>query len=709
MPGRLMMTSFGWNDPGGGTTVPRLAAAELVRRGWDVTVFHAATQATPSQIPYELVEWEEDGVRLIGVHNRQHLLFDFGHPTRELDDPPITTAFAQALDRLQPDVVHFHNLHNLGAALIDTAASRGLPAYFTTHNYWLICPRVYLLTGSLDICPGPGDGGRCAPCVGSHDVYGHQRRLGEIRARANTGITKILAVSDAVRAALLGAGYAPNLVDVVRQAMPHEASIWESVGRDRGLGRVRERLTVAFLGSAYPHKGPQLLIEAAQLTAASLDVRIIGEVPPQFEERLRALDRRGAVTFSGRFDPSQIGQLLREVDVAVLPSMWWDCAPLAAAECLAARTPLVVPELGGLPESIRDGVDGLIFNALDAADLARVLDRLDAEPGLLEQLQTNITAPRPFSEYVDALEDYYSEAGRAGTLATDVIAANADRPPPAAVRWQGDHGLPTSLSIINDRISERLEPPLQRVRADGSAIDRPLPHPASVEVHQQWPPELTEPGSGRLAAIVPWEFGSVPENWVEQIGRNVDELWVPSEFVRGMYVADGVAPERIFAIPNGVDLTVFSPGDRDPHTQAQPTRFLFVGGLIWRKGPDLLLEAFKRAFPGRDDVELVIKDFGAEGIYRGGAREPFHEHVASGRSTAPVAAQRRAEQRPASRAVPLLRRPRAPIQGRGLRNAGPRGDGLRASGDRHGRRSDRRVLPSRGGMAHPLDADDDQR
>ena len=89
-----MMTSFGWNDPGGGTTVPRLAAAELARRGWDVTVFHAATQATPSQIPYELVEWEEDGVRLIGVHNRQHLLFDFGHPTRELDDPPITTAFA---------------------------------------------------------------------------------------------------------------------------------------------------------------------------------------------------------------------------------------------------------------------------------------------------------------------------------------------------------------------------------------------------------------------------------------------------------------------------------------------------------------------------------------------------------------------------------------------------------------------------------------
>ncbi len=43
---RLLMTAFGWNDSGGGTTVPRLAAKELARRGWDVTVFHAAAAPT---------------------------------------------------------------------------------------------------------------------------------------------------------------------------------------------------------------------------------------------------------------------------------------------------------------------------------------------------------------------------------------------------------------------------------------------------------------------------------------------------------------------------------------------------------------------------------------------------------------------------------------------------------------------------------------
>ncbi len=214
-------------------------------------------------------------------------------------------------------------------------------------------------------------------------------------------------------------------------------------------GRLGEQLTVAFLGSAYPHKGPQLLIEAAQRTRANLRVRILGEVPERFAAQLRALDRRGVAELEGAFAPSEIAALLEGVDAVVLPSMWWDCAPLAAAEAQAARVPLVVPRLGGLPEAVRDEVDGLVFEGLDPDDLARQLDRLASEPGLLERLQGAIAAPRTFASYVDELEAYY-----AGERPDRV---SAPRPPDSVgVRWQGDHGLPTSLSIINTQVSERL-------------------------------------------------------------------------------------------------------------------------------------------------------------------------------------------------------------------------------------------------------------
>jgi glycosyltransferase involved in cell wall biosynthesis len=618
-PQKLLITAFGWNDSGGGTTVPRLAAKELARRGWDVTVFHAAVHPTERRTPYELVEWEEDHVRLIGVHNRPSVLFDLGNPLRELDDPPITQAFAATLDRLNPDVVHFHNLHNLGSALIDQATVRGLPAYFTTHNYWLVCPRAYLLTGQGSICDGPADGGRCAACIGSSDVNGYRLRLAAIRARAHSGLTKILAVSDAVSGTLRATGYDAEMIDVVRQAMPHESEIWNSVGRDRKPGRVAERLKVAFFGSAYPHKGPQLLVEAAQLTEAEIDVQIIGETPHEFGEQLRALDRRGVVELLGGFSPVEIGDLLRDVDVAVLPSMWWDCAPLAAAECLAARVPLVVPRLGGLPEAVRDEVDGLVFTGLDAVDLARKLDRLATEPGLLEQLQVNITEPRAFSEYIDELEAYYD-----GERATS--------PPPALkptsveVRWKGDHGLTTSLSIVNDHVSSRLPGHVRRVERNGHAIDPPLAHVADLEIRHEWPPDLTAPPAGRLATIVPWEFGSIPTQWLPEIERNVDELWVPSEFVRSMYVDSGIPSDRIHVIPNGVDLELFSPAV-EAARPAGPTRFLYVGGITWRKGPDLLVDAWDTAFADRDDVILVVKAAMAGGAY-GGPNEGLRARAA---------------------------------------------------------------------------------
>ena len=625
-PRRLLMTAFGFNDSGGGTTVPRLAAKELVRRGWEVTVFHAAVKPTPSKTPYEVVEWVEDGVHLIGVHNRAHGLFDLGNPDREIDDPPISAAFERALEQVAPDVVHFHNLHNLGASLIDQVAARGLPAYFTTHNYWLICPRAYLLNDAGAICAGPGDGSRCAACVGSSDVGAHQRRLAEIRSRAERGLTAILAVSDAVRGTLLNAGYPADLVDTVRQAMPHDAEIWERAGRDRRPGRVGEDLTVAFLGSAYPHKGPQLLIEAAQRTRARLNIKILGEVPARFADQLKALDRRGIVELCGSFSPSEIPGLLSAVDAVTLPSMWWDCAPLAAAECLAARTPVLVPRLGGLPEAIEDGANGLTFDGLDVDDLARTLDRLALEPGLLEQLQAGISAPRAFAAYVDELEAYYAGA-RPSRVERAPVAEELQ------VRWQGDHGLSTSLSIINDRVSSRLSGRVQRVARDTTEIPgTPLVHTADVEVRHQWPPDLRPAPAGRLAVIQPWEFGAIPTDWLEPLARNVDELWVPSEYVRAMYVDAGIEPDRVVTIPNGVDLDVFTPDgpERALPDAGQGTRFLFVGGLIGRKGADLLFDAWREAFAGRDDVTLVLKDFGADGIYRNDGRAPIREHAQSG-------------------------------------------------------------------------------
>jgi len=632
--GKLLMTAFGWDDAGGGTMLPRFAARELVRRGWDVTVFHAAVTPDESGVPYALREWEDHGVRLVGVHNRPHGLLDPGRPDRELDDAPITAAFEDLMDRFQPDVVHFHNLHNLGAALLDVAAARGVPSYFTTHNYWLVCPRAYLLRGDNSLCGGPGDAGAdCATCVGGDAAApaAYQHRLASIRDAFARSVTACLTVSHGVRRTLIDQGYPAGMLDVVRQSVPAEDLAWERVGRDRRPGRVDDRrLTVGFFGSVYAHKGAQLLVEAAQLVDAPLRVEIHGEVGDAMAKRLVALDRRGVVEICGKFAAAELPAHLAGVDVAALPSLWWDCAPLVAGECLAARVPVLAPRMGGLAEAIRDEVDGLAFDGGDAAGLAAQLQRLASEAGLLERLQSNIEAPRGFGAYVDELEQYYGGA-RPSRVAAE---------PETVVAWVGEHDAPTSLARINRSVAAALagDPALLvRARAtDRAAAPAPLPHAADVEVRHQWPPDFRPPASGHLALIQPWEFGAVPAAWVAPLQTVVDALWVPSEHVRRMYLEAGVDADRVAVVPNGVDLQRYSPEGPSLDLDAPGLRLLFVGGAIARKGIDVLLAAYAEAFAGRDDVTLVVKDFGADGVYRGGDRAELARMAADARGPSVV-------------------------------------------------------------------------
>ena len=99
-----------------------------------------------------------------------------------------------------------------------------------------------------------------------------------------------------------------------------------------------------------------------------------------------------------------------------------------------------------------------------------------------------------------------------------------------------------------------------------------------------------------------------------------------------MYLEAGIPGERVVVVPNGVDLDRLRPDGPALELETGPgTAFLFVGGLISRKGPDLAVAAYQRGFAGRDDVTLVIKDFGADSIYGSVDRSRLREWADAGR------------------------------------------------------------------------------
>lgn len=206
---------------------------------------------------------------------------------------------------------------------------------------------------------------------------------------------------------------------------------------------------------------------------------------------------------------------------------------------------------------------------------------------------------------------------------------------PLRVVWQGSQLVHHSLALVNREICSRLlddvslscrlreahdfkaagQPRLERLEA---RFEAPLDGPVDVWVRHFWPPDFRRPDARRFVLIQPWEFGSLPADWIGPMREIVDEVWVPTSFVARCYVESGVPAAKVRVVPNGVDAAHFSP-EAAPYPLATRARFrfLFVGGTIARKGIALLLEAWRQAFSPDDDVCLVIKDMGGEGVYRG--------------------------------------------------------------------------------------------
>ncbi|MEM5787788.1 MAG: tetratricopeptide repeat protein, partial [Syntrophobacteraceae bacterium] len=207
--------------------------------------------------------------------------------------------------------------------------------------------------------------------------------------------------------------------------------------------------------------------------------------------------------------------------------------------------------------------------------------------------------------------------------------------PAAKITWEGSQLVGHSLAFVNRELCLRLIDsghevsivPFEKNDAEIAADPRfkkivertrkPLSGKADVHVRHQWPPNFNPPPEGHWVIIQPWEFGSLPKAWVHPMSTLVDEIWVPSAFVRESFIGSGIPADRVFVIPNGVDTRIFNPAAPPIRLNTKKRfKFLFVGGTIARKGIDILLDVYTGTFSDKDDVCLVIKDMGAKTFYR---------------------------------------------------------------------------------------------
>jgi glycosyltransferase involved in cell wall biosynthesis len=189
-----------------------------------------------------------------------------------------------------------------------------------------------------------------------------------------------------------------------------DASNWADAERvpDDSLMRI------GYIGQLAKHKGVDVLVEAfhhlrAREKAPQLMLYGDPDQFPRFVRRLREqAGKRQDIVFGGRFDHSQIRRIHAGMDVLVVPSVWYENSPNVILEAFATGTPVVVSRLGGMAEMVTDGVNGFQFEAGNARDLARVLQRFVDQPDLAATLGPSSPPVKTVQQEIEELVEVYA-------------------------------------------------------------------------------------------------------------------------------------------------------------------------------------------------------------------------------------------------------------------------------------------------------------
>jgi glycosyltransferase involved in cell wall biosynthesis len=355
----------------------------------------------------------------------------------------VTERIAQVLEAVQPDVVHVHNLSNLSLELPALARARGIPVVATLHDYTLVCPsggqRIH--RADAHVCASI-DTTRCARCFHESPYYaqlsigamagvapgGWVHRLAALArrrfplaasraARAARHVAMVPVTPAAIDRRLARARQVFDEVDLFVAPSVSMADEFVRLGVDRSRMRVaaygqtlitpievtrpRTPLRIGFVGTIAWHKGVHVLIDAVRtLGAPRVELLIFGglDVAPDYVAELRARAAGWPVRFEGAFEPSQTREVFAEIDVLVVPSLWPENAPLVIQEAFQAGVPVIGSRMGGIPEFIREGVTGRLFDPRVPGELSAILGDLVERP----QQVCAMAAARPTVKSIEA-------------------------------------------------------------------------------------------------------------------------------------------------------------------------------------------------------------------------------------------------------------------------------------------------------------------
>jgi glycosyltransferase involved in cell wall biosynthesis len=231
--------------------------------------------------------------------------------------------------------------------------------------------------------------------VGTLDEFQHEvggvrtRLLRATRNRALRGARHVFCPSAYLRDVALRWGLDPERVSVLPNPAPDAPALPPRDELRRELAFSGN--TLVFAGRLGPQKALDVLLRAlANVPEVALVVAGDGPERTALEQTAAELELDGRVSFLGAVSRDRVLRLFRAADASVLPSAW-ENFPHTVVEALAVGCPVIATAVGGVPEVVRDGENGLLVAPGDPTALAAAIERFFADA----QLRARLAAAAP--------------------------------------------------------------------------------------------------------------------------------------------------------------------------------------------------------------------------------------------------------------------------------------------------------------------------
>lgn len=342
-------------DIGGATRVMRDTVADLLDRYGDRFEIDVITTLEGGTVPYDVTSYGRDGVRVWAITAGPMM------PDMTVQDRRMGDVFDRLLDRIRPDLVHFHCIQRLTTSVVDVVRRRAVPYVITLHDGWWVSPNQFVNSPS-----------------GRPETY---------------DFTDTAALPDRARITYRGLRDAAAVVAVSEDfaklhraaRLPFVTSVENGLLRPLVLDRMPGtpgRVRLGHVGGAARHKGASLLRAAVEsVRLVNTDLMVVDHGLPMGQSR-RENWNGTPVTMLPRVPLDRVAEIYGQLDVLLAPSTWPESYGLVTREALSAGLWVVASDRGAIGRDIDEGRTGHVVPVDDHRALAACLQRIDAAPEL---------------------------------------------------------------------------------------------------------------------------------------------------------------------------------------------------------------------------------------------------------------------------------------------------------------------------------------